>query len=49
MGRSRSTLGSGVRSVVVGMYAIFYTVQQDRVDVLRVIHGHMDIDEEFKR
>jgi toxin ParE1/3/4 len=49
MGRSRSSLAPGVRSVIVGMYVIFYVVEHDRIDVVRIIDGRMDIDEEFKR
>lgn len=49
MGRARSSLAPGVRSVIVGMYVIFYVVERDRIDVVRIIDGRMDIDEEFKR
>jgi toxin ParE1/3/4 len=30
---------TGLRRRVVGRYAIIYTVEQDRVDVLHIIHG----------
>jgi toxin ParE1/3/4 len=45
----RSSLALGVRSVIVGMYVIFYLVERDHIDVVRIIDGHMDIDEEFMR
>jgi toxin ParE1/3/4 len=49
MGRARSTLAPGIRSVIVGMYVIFYIVERDHIDVVRIIDGRMDIDEEFMR
>ena len=38
-----------MRSILVGTYVIFYLVERDRIVVVRVIDGRMDIDEEFKR
>jgi toxin ParE1/3/4 len=49
IGRQRSSLGPGIRSVVVGTHVIFYTVAQDSITIVRVIDGRMDIDEEFRR
>jgi toxin ParE1/3/4 len=49
IGRERSSLGSGIRSVVVGNHLVFYTVGEDAVMIVRVIHGRMDIDAEFRR
>jgi toxin ParE1/3/4 len=49
IGRERSRLAPGLRSVLVGTHLIFYLVEQDRIVVVRVIDGRMDIDEEFKR
>ena len=49
IGRDRSVLAPGLRSLVVGNLLIFYTVEQDRIIVVRVIDGRMDIDEEFQR
>jgi toxin ParE1/3/4 len=49
IGRRRSILGPGIRSVVVGTHVIFYTVAQDSITIVRVIDGRMDIDEEFRR
>jgi toxin ParE1/3/4 len=46
----RSGAGSnvipGVRHIVVGKYVAFYRVEGDDVLVLRVIHGHRDIEDE---
>ena len=49
IGRERSTLGVGVRSLVAGTQVIFYTVDEERIIVVRVLDGRRDIDEEFKR
>jgi toxin ParE1/3/4 len=49
IGRERSSLAPGLRSVLVGTQLIFYLVEPDRIVVVRVIDGRMDIDEEFKR
>jgi toxin ParE1/3/4 len=49
IGRERSSLAPGLRSVVVGMHLIFYVVGQDLITIVRVIDGRMDVDEEFRR
>jgi toxin ParE1/3/4 len=49
IGRERSSLAPGLRSVLVGTHLIFYLVERDRIVIVRVIDGRMDIDEEFKR
>jgi len=49
IGRERSTLATRLRSVLVGTHVVFYLVEQDRIVIVRVIDGRMDIDEEFKR
>ncbi len=49
IGRERSSLAPGLRSVVVGTHLIFYIVESDQITVVRVIDGRMDIDEEFRR
>ena len=49
IGRERSSLAPGVRSVIVGNYLIFYTASADSITVVRVIDGRIDIDEEFRR
>jgi toxin ParE1/3/4 len=49
IGRERSTLGAGVRSLVAGTHVIFYVVQKEQIVVARVLDGRRDIDEEFKR
>jgi toxin ParE1/3/4 len=49
IGRERSSLAPGLRSVVVGNHVIFYAVKPDSIIVVRVIDGRMDIDEQFRR
>ena len=49
IGRERSSLAPGLRCLVVGLHLIFYTVDDDRIAIVRVIDGRMDVDEEFHR
>jgi toxin ParE1/3/4 len=49
MGRDRPSLGAGLRSIVAGVYVIFYRVEPDRVVIMRVLHGRRDIDAELRR
>jgi toxin ParE1/3/4 len=49
IGRQRTSLAQGLRSVVVRMHLIFYTVEPGRPTIVRVIDGRMDVDEEFQR
>jgi toxin ParE1/3/4 len=43
-GRARDDLMPGLRSFPVGNYIIFYQPVPDGVVVIRVMHGHQDID-----
>jgi toxin ParE1/3/4 len=49
IGRERSSLAQGLRSVIVYPYVIFYTIEPDSIVIVRVLHGHRDIDSEFQR
>lgn len=49
IGRERSSLAPGLRSVVAGMNVIFYVVESDRIVVVRVLDGRRDVDAEFQR
>jgi toxin ParE1/3/4 len=49
IGRERSSLTPGLRCLVVGIHLVFYTVEPDRLVIIRVIDGRMDVDEEFRR
>lgn len=44
MGRSRDELHPGVRSLAVGNYLIFYLLIPDGIEVVRILHGMMDIE-----
>jgi toxin ParE1/3/4 len=49
IGRERSSLAQGLRSIVVYPYVVFYMVDRDAIVIVRVLHGHRDIDSEFQR
>jgi toxin ParE1/3/4 len=49
IGRERSSLARGIRSVVAGNYIIFYVVESDRIIIVRVLDGRRDLDAEFQR
>lgn len=42
-GRARPEIGPGARSVMVGRYLVLYRVNEDCVDIVRVIHGAREI------
>ena len=42
-GRSRDELQVGLRSLPVGNHVIFYREIEDRIEILRVLHGAQDI------
>lgn len=43
IGRLRPELAPGVRSTLVQPYVIFYRVEGDVVQILRIIHGKRDL------
>lgn len=47
MGRQRDELLPGLRSFPVGRYLIFYRVEEERVEVVRVLSGYRDLDSLF--
>ena len=49
IGRDRSDLGPGLRSIVADHYVIFYMVEVNRLTIVRVLDGRRDIDAEFLR
>jgi toxin ParE1/3/4 len=49
IGRERTTLAADLRSIASGVHVIFYTVEHDRVVIVRVLDGRRDIDAEFQR
>jgi len=44
MGKSRDELLPGLKSFPVGMYLIFYLPISGGIEIVRVLHGMMDID-----
>ena len=47
MGRNRDELYPGLKSFPVGKYLIFYLPSSGGIDIVRVLHGMMDIDAFF--
>lgn len=45
-GLLRDDVGPGVRRVVIGRYLAFYRVSEQAIEVLRVLHGKRQIDED---
>jgi toxin ParE1/3/4 len=44
LGRSREAeFGPGIRTLQVSEYFIFYTVDEDSVSILRIVHGRRDL------
>jgi len=41
--RARPELGDGMRSCVHGNYVIFFTATKTKLNIVRVLHGAMDI------
>ena len=48
-GRSRNELQVGLRSLPVGSHVIFYREIEDRIEIMRVIHGSRDIQDYLHR
>lgn len=47
IGRLRDELATGLRSLPVGRYVIFYLSLANGVEIIRVLHGARDIDNLF--
>jgi toxin ParE1/3/4 len=47
MGRPRDELSLGMRSLPFGRYVVFFEPRPDGIDVVRVLHGSRDLDEQF--
>ena len=46
--RTRPELGEGLRSCAHGNYVIFFTSTKARLNIVRILHGAMDIPAHFK-
>ncbi|MBB5574517.1 type II toxin-antitoxin system RelE/ParE family toxin [Rhizobium paranaense] len=42
-GLARNDIGSGIRHLVVGSYLTLYRIADDRIDIVRVLHGRRKI------
>jgi toxin ParE1/3/4 len=49
IGRRRDDLRSGLRSLPVGQYLVFYRLEGDDVLILRVLHGARDVEALFRQ
>jgi toxin ParE1/3/4 len=45
-GRARPEFGDNLRSIVVGNYVVFYATLPGGIDIVRVINGRRDIDDD---
>ena len=48
LGRLRNELRPGLRSWAVGNYVIFYAATDDRLEIIRVLHGARDLPPLFE-
>ena len=43
LGRERSDIREGLRSIIQGSHVIFYRILEDRIRIVRVLHGSRDL------
>src|SRR5437899_810060 len=48
MGRARNELVTGLRSIPIEQYVLFYRVTAIAVEILRILHGSRDIESLMK-
>ena len=48
LGRSRSELGPGYRSIVQGSHIVFYRSTERDLIIVRILHGRMDPDRHLR-
>ena len=48
MGRIRSEISPGIRSTIVHPYVLFYRIEDDGLQILRILHGRMDLNRIMK-
>lgn len=48
LGRRRTDLRSDLRSVAVGSYVIFYRELIPSIEIVRVLHGAMNLPDQFR-
>jgi toxin ParE1/3/4 len=49
LGPDRSELGASLRGLLMDGYIAFYIVEADRIAIVRVIDGRMDIEREMSK
>jgi hypothetical protein len=49
LGRPRTELMSGLRSILVHPYAVIYRITDDAVEIVRVLHERRDLPTELKK
>jgi toxin ParE1/3/4 len=49
IGRDRSILINGSRSIIVETYVVFYVVNEQRITIFRVLDGRRDIESVLRR
>lgn len=49
LGRDRSEFGHSLRGLLIEGYVAFYTVETDRIVIVRVIDGRRDITSEMSK
>ncbi len=47
IGKKRDELGFGIRSFAVGRYILFYRIQNESIEIVRILNGYRDIDSFF--
>lgn len=45
IGPARDDIGPGIRTVSVGPYIVLYRQREDRVDIVRVVHGARNLSD----
>jgi toxin ParE1/3/4 len=49
LGKSYSHLGEGLRGVLLMGFIIFYRINEEEVEILRVVSGYRDLQDIFSR
>lgn len=47
IGRSRNEIKKSVYSLPIGSHIVFYTIQNDHIRIVRVLHGAKDVPKSF--
>jgi len=48
LARSRNELFPGIRSLPIDQYLIFYRLQEEEIEIVRIVSGYQDLDALFK-